>query len=57
MIKELADVPPSYLILTAADREFLTAGGDFWVEDEASLQQFFAEARWVVEWELTSEGG
>ncbi|MFF4533963.1 hypothetical protein ACFY1P_32425 [Streptomyces sp. NPDC001407] len=55
LIKELPDVPPSYLILTAADSDFQTAGGDSWVEDEASLQQFFDEARWVVAWRQEGE--
>ncbi|GHF30447.1 hypothetical protein [Streptomyces morookaense] len=54
-IQELADDPPSYLILTAADRGFQFDGGDWWVEDEASLRQFFAEARWDVEWQSTDE--
>lgn len=50
-VKELPDAPPSYLILTAIDRQFATGGGDFWVEDYPSLEQFFQESRWVVEWE------
>ncbi|MEV8425846.1 hypothetical protein [Streptomyces niveus] len=50
-IQELPDNPPSYLILTAADRDFHQEGGDSWVEDEASLRQYFSESRWVVNWE------
>lgn len=50
-IQELPDDPPSYLILTAADRDFRHDGGDAWVEDRASLSQYFEEAHWIVEWE------
>lgn len=50
-IQELPDDPPSYLVLTAADRDFRTDGGDEWVEDEPSLQQFFKEAGWIIRWE------
>lgn len=50
-IQELPDQPVSYLILTAADRDFREAGGDAWVEDEASLRQYFDESRWIVQWE------
>ncbi|WP_327668653.1 MULTISPECIES: hypothetical protein [unclassified Streptomyces] len=49
-IQELADEPPSYLVLTAADLALKVAGSDEWVEDFASLEQFFDEGRWVVEW-------
>ncbi|MFJ9082450.1 hypothetical protein ACIRL3_08540 [Streptomyces sp. NPDC102384] len=49
-IQELADEPPSYLVLTAADPALKVAGSDEWVEDFASLEQFFDEGRWVVEW-------
>ncbi|MGW3157551.1 hypothetical protein [Streptomyces sp. NPDC001089] len=49
-IRELADDPPSYLVLTAADPDLKVAGGDEWVEDFASLEQFFEEGGWVVEW-------
>ncbi|MFD7291684.1 hypothetical protein ACFV9W_00215 [Streptomyces sp. NPDC059897] len=38
------------MVLTAADPDLKVAGGDEWVEDFASLQQFFDEGRWVVEW-------
>ncbi len=50
-VQELADEPPSYLVLTAADDAFMTEGGDEWVEDFESLRQFFEEARWVVSWQ------
>ncbi|UNO41077.1 hypothetical protein [Streptomyces sp. MST-110588] len=50
-IQELLDDPPSFLVLTAADPDFTHEGGDEWVEDFASLQQFFEEARWVIDWE------
>ncbi|MDX3231482.1 hypothetical protein [Streptomyces sp. ME19-01-6] len=49
-IQELPDTPPSYMILMAFDREFNNGYGDYWVEDFASLQEFFAEGEWVVEW-------
>ncbi|MCF3145144.1 hypothetical protein [Streptomyces platensis] len=55
-IQKLPDDPPSYLVLTAADREFMTDGGDEWVEDYDSLHQFFEEARWVVKWD-EEQGG
>ncbi|WP_328634828.1 hypothetical protein [Streptomyces sp. NBC_00356] len=51
-IQELADDPPSYLVLTAADAALKVAGSDEWVEDFASLEQFFDEGRGVVEWNL-----
>ncbi|MFE9392184.1 hypothetical protein [Streptomyces sp. NPDC006784] len=54
-IEELSGAPTSYLVLTAADRDFQLAGGDEWVEDYASLEQFFEEARWVVVWEDDSQ--
>lgn len=50
-IQKLPDDPPSYLVLTATDRNFEREGGDAWVEDESSLIQFFEESRWVVQWE------
>ncbi|WP_030543243.1 hypothetical protein, partial [Streptomyces albus] len=49
-VQELPDDPPSYLVLTAADADLKVAGGDEWVEDFASLEAFFEEGRWVVEW-------
>lgn len=49
-IKELPDDPPSYLVLTAADENFKTFGGDEWVEDYSSLVDFFKEGGWIVEW-------
>ncbi|MGY0488816.1 hypothetical protein [Streptomyces sp. WG-D5] len=51
-IKELPDDPPSYLVLTSDDPDLKVAGGDEWVEDFASLQQFFDEGMWVVEWNV-----
>lgn len=42
--------PPSYLVLLAYDPEFRRGCGDFWVEDLASVGQFFAEGEWAVEW-------
>ncbi|MGA4856449.1 hypothetical protein ACPCAB_07255 [Streptomyces koyangensis] len=57
LIQELPDVPPSYLVLTAADSEFEESGGDEWVEDYASLLEFFEEGGWLVDWEgRASEG-
>ncbi|MET8443306.1 hypothetical protein ACN6LF_002401 [[Kitasatospora] papulosa] len=50
-IQELPDDPPSFLILTAADREFHQEGGDAWVENKDSLQQYFTESHWVVNWD------
>jgi len=29
---------------------------DSWVEDKKSLEQFFAESDWVVEWEHQTNG-
>ncbi|MEU8971564.1 barstar family protein [Streptomyces monashensis] len=49
-IEELPDSPPSYLILLAHDLEFTRGRGDHWVEDLPSLEQFFAEGKWIVEW-------
>ncbi|MFJ8933792.1 hypothetical protein ACIRLA_45240 [Streptomyces sp. NPDC102364] len=49
-VQELADDPPSYLVLTATDPALKVAGSDEWAEDFASLEQFFDEGRWVVEW-------
>jgi hypothetical protein len=49
-IQELPDSPPSYLILMAHDEEFRNGYGDYWVEDRKSLNDFFAEGSWVVEW-------
>jgi hypothetical protein len=50
-IQELPDQPPSYLVLTAADPDFTTDGGDDWVEDLPSLEQYFGEAQWAIVWE------
>jgi hypothetical protein len=50
-IQELPDEPPSYLVLTAADPDLTTDGGDDWVEDFPSLEQYFGEAQWVIDWE------
>ncbi|GGT34531.1 hypothetical protein GCM10010207_38220 [Streptomyces atratus] len=50
-IQELPDDPPSYLIITAVDRDFRQGGGDSWAEDEASLRQYFIESRWIINWE------
>ncbi|MEB8340165.1 hypothetical protein [Streptomyces endophyticus] len=49
-IQKPPDDPPSFLVLTAADPDLKVAGGDEWVEDFASLEQFFDEGNWVVEW-------
>ncbi|MEV3853722.1 hypothetical protein AB0J38_05265 [Streptomyces sp. NPDC050095] len=49
-VDELPDSPRSYLILLAHDREFTRGCGDYWVEDYPSLEQFFAEGKWAVEW-------
>ncbi|MFP3988915.1 hypothetical protein U9R90_15715 [Streptomyces sp. E11-3] len=40
----------SYLILLAHDEAFTRGCGDYWAEDRASLDQFFAEGQWVVVW-------
>lgn len=50
-VQELADEPPSFLILVSATPDFSGPGGDYWVENHAALQQFFDESRWVVEWQ------
>jgi hypothetical protein len=39
-----------FLILIAADADFLEGGSDYWVEDRDSLEQFARESDWVVEW-------
>ncbi|MGW3565872.1 hypothetical protein ACWDSL_18650 [Streptomyces sp. NPDC000941] len=49
-IQRLPDTPPSYLILMAFDREFENGYSDYWVEDYASLEEFFTEGEWAVEW-------
>ncbi|MEU0838657.1 hypothetical protein ABZ370_04180 [Streptomyces sp. NPDC005962] len=49
-VQELADSPPSYLILVARDQDFQDGCGDYWVENYESLQGFFAEGNWVVDW-------
>ncbi|MFK4071767.1 hypothetical protein [Streptomyces sp. NPDC029674] len=53
-IQELPDSPPSYLILLACDPEFVNGCGDYWVEDRPSLEGFFREGRWVVDWSGTA---
>jgi hypothetical protein len=50
-VKELFDEPSSFLVLVSATPDFTGPGGDYWVEDLASLQQFFEESHWVVEWQ------
>ncbi|MGW2331548.1 hypothetical protein ACWC5C_38160 [Streptomyces sp. NPDC001700] len=49
-IQELSDSPPSYLVLVARDRDFRDGCGDYWVEDRESLEAFFAEGGWIVDW-------
>jgi hypothetical protein len=49
-IKELPDNPSSFLVLLAHDARFEKGCGDYWVEDYASLLEFFTEAKWVIEW-------
>ncbi|QLH20467.1 hypothetical protein [Streptomyces sp. Rer75] len=49
-IQELPDSPPGYLILMARDRDFRDGCGDYWVEDRESLEAFFAEGDWIIEW-------
>jgi hypothetical protein len=49
-VKELFDDPSSFLILVSETPDFSGPGGDYWVEDRASLEQFFEESRWSVEW-------
>lgn len=50
-VQELPDDPPSFLILLATDHDFHTGIGDYWVEDYPSLEQFFEESQWVVDWD------
>ena len=50
-VKELMDNPSSFLVLISGTRDFSGSGGDYWVEDIASLERFFSESKWVVEWE------
>lgn len=49
-VDELPDSPPSYLILLAEDQDFKRGCGDYWVEDFPSLEEFFTEGQWTVEW-------
>jgi hypothetical protein len=40
-----------FLILTADNLEFRNGNGhDNWVKDETSLQRYFQEAGWLIEW-------
>lgn len=39
-----------FRIIIAPDPDFGRDGGDYWVEDEASLQKFFDDSRWVIRW-------
>ncbi|MGQ4726864.1 hypothetical protein ACUN3E_04300 [Streptomyces sp. Ju416(a)] len=49
-IKELPDLPPSYLILLARGPDFTDGCGDYWVKDSEDLEGFINEARWKVTW-------
>lgn len=49
-VQELPDSPPSYLVLMAHDADFKEGYGDYWVEDRESLEGFFAESGWAVDW-------
>ncbi|MFF2506560.1 hypothetical protein ACFVTY_24720 [Streptomyces sp. NPDC058067] len=49
-IDELPDSPPSYLVLLAHDEAFPRGCGDYWAEIWTSLEQFFTEGQWIVEW-------
>lgn len=49
-IEAVGSEPPSYLVLLAHDQDFLRGYGDDWVEDRASLEQYFREGRWTVDW-------
>jgi hypothetical protein len=40
-----------FLILTAATPD-MQDGYDSWVEDEATLQRFFEESGWVIDWSV-----
>jgi hypothetical protein len=39
-----------FLILVASDPN-MQSGFDDWVEDLASLQEYVAQSRWIVEWQ------
>lgn len=43
-----------FLILVTSDKE-MKDGHDYWVEDKATLERFFRESRWSVEWEAAAE--
>lgn len=51
-INEFPGSPPSYLILLAHDQGFTCGCGDYWVEDFASLEQFFADGEWLANWDV-----
>lgn len=38
------------VVVFGPEREFVSPGGDYWVEYHAALVQFFRESRWVVAW-------
>lgn len=38
-----------FLILVGSDRD-MSDGHDYWVEDRATLDRFFQESKWGVEW-------
>lgn len=54
-IEEMPGKIVSYLILTAADSDFQEDGGDAFVEDFSSLEKFFEESNWVIEWRETGD--
>ncbi|MFE0509760.1 hypothetical protein [Streptomyces sp. NPDC058964] len=49
-VEELPGSPPSHLVLMSRDREFTDGCGDYWVEDRESLEAFFVECGWGVDW-------
>jgi hypothetical protein len=50
-IKVIDDVEKSggFFILTSAEPSMLH-GFDDWVRDNAALQQYFNESKWIIEW-------
>ncbi|HET6213617.1 MAG TPA: hypothetical protein VFE14_12205 [Micromonosporaceae bacterium] len=51
-VEDDRDQSGGFLILTAADPALTVDAADGWVEDEPSLEQYFREANWIIEWAI-----
>jgi hypothetical protein len=49
LVSDDSDSTGGYIIVTSADAD-LKSGFDDWVEDAPSLEQYFRETGWDVEW-------